>query len=167
MLCWQIWDSRNKSIFRQTPPSPSKIFHVAEAIAKDYAAANPFKNSSRDQVEKCIKWKPPDNDYTKLNFDGSVVNNRSAAIGFAIRDKEGCAVLAGAKKISSYHVPISEALALREGLCIALRHKLIKIQVEGDSKLIIHCVLNKCSIPWRLKALIKDIQLLASQFQDI
>ena len=49
-------------------------------------------------MENCIKWKPPVNDYTKLNFDGSVVNNQSAAIGFAIRDKEGCAVLDGAKK---------------------------------------------------------------------
>ena len=54
-----------------------------------------------------------------------------------------------------------------EGLCTAFRHKLTKIQVEGDSKLIINCVRNKCSIPWRLKALIKDIQMLASQFQDI
>jgi ribonuclease HI len=60
-----------------------------------------------------------------------------------------------------------EALALREGLRSVLRQNLIKVQVDGDSKLIIDCVLNKCSVPWRLKMVIKDIQWLATQFQAI
>lgn len=52
--------------------------------------------------------------------------------------KKGCHVLAGAKKISSYHVPIYEALALQ--------YNFMKIQVECESKLIMNCVPNKCWI---------------------
>ena len=134
---------------------------LQETVTKDYVAANPIKKYSSRQMEECIKWKPPDHDFSKLNFDGSVINNQSDVIGFVIRDEEGCPV------IEAHHVPITEALALREGLCSASRLNLTKVQMEGDSKLIIDCVLNKCSKPWRLKSIIKDIQILASQFQDI
>lgn len=118
-------------------------------------------------MKDCIKWRPPDQGFTKLNFDGSVVNNQSAAIGFILRDAAGYPVCAGSRNIASLHVPITKALALREGLHSALRQNLVKVQAKGDSKLIIDCVLNKCSIPWRLKMVIRDIQWLATKFQDI
>lgn len=60
-----------------------------------------------------------------------------------------------------------KAIGLREGLNSAFRQNIVKIQVEGDSKLIIDCVRNKCSISWRLKTIIKNIRWLASQFQEI
>jgi hypothetical protein len=47
----------------------------------------------------------------------------------------GCPVIAGVKKISFHHVPITEALALREGLCSTTHLNLTKVQVECDSKL--------------------------------
>ena len=54
-----------------------------------------------------------------VKFDGSVITNHSAAIGFIIRDFDGCPVVACAKKTTSYHVPTIEAIALREGLYLA------------------------------------------------
>lgn len=118
-------------------------------------------------MESYIKWKPPNHGFSKPKFDGSVVKNQSASIGFIIRDDEGCPIFARSRSVSSHHVPITAALALREGLRSTLRQNLFKIQVEGDSKLIINYVLNKCSVPWRLKMIIKDIQWLAAQFQVI
>lgn len=167
LICWQIWDARNSWIFKKSPPSSSKVIHVAQAIGRDFAIANPKKDTSKRIKESNIKWKPPDQDFFKLNFDGSVITNHSAAIGFIIRDIDGCPIVACAKKATSFHVPTTEAIALREGLCLARQRNFSKIQVEGDSKLIIDCVLNKCSVPWRLKVLVKDIQLLASHFQNI
>lgn len=167
VVCWQIWDTRNQWIFKQVPPSPSKVIHVAEATVRDYLLANPTKVLRRKSMENCIKWKPPDQGFIKLNFDGSVIKDQGTAIGFIIRDDEGCPIFAGSKSVPSHHVPITEALALREGLRLALRQNLFKVQVEGDSKLIIDCVLNKCSVPWPLKMVIRDIQWLATQFQVI
>ena len=118
-------------------------------------------------MDGCIKWKPPYDGFSKLNFDGSVIKDRSASTGFVIRDQQSHPIFAGSKRVPTDHVPTSEALALREGLYFALRRNICKIQVEGDSKLIIDCVLKNCSVPWRLKTLVKDIRWLASQFQEI
>lgn len=118
-------------------------------------------------IEDYIKWKPADHGFTKLNFDGSIVSNHGAFIVFVIRDEDGRHVLVGTRKVNAFHVPITETLALREDLRSAMRQHLFKVQVECDSKLIIDCVLNKCSIPWCLKVIIKDIRHLAAQFQEI
>lgn len=108
-------------------------------------------------MKDCIKWKSLDQGFTKLNFDGSVVNNQSASISFIIRDEEECPVFADTRKVMAYHVPITKAVALQEGLCAAIRQNFLKVQVEGDSKIIIDCVFNKCFVPWQLKLIIKDI----------
>lgn len=87
-------------------------------------------------MENCNKWNPPVHGFSKLNFDGSAVKNRSASIDFVIRNEKGCPIFAGARKVTTNHVPITEALAFREGLQSMLRQNFLKIQVEGDSKLI-------------------------------
>lgn len=42
-----------------------------------------------------------------------------------------------------------------------------RIQVEGDSKLVIHYINKKCLILWRLKSIIKDILSITSKFEVI
>jgi hypothetical protein len=48
----------------------------------------------RKPLERCIKWRPPDFGFSKLNFDGSVVKGRSAATGFVIQDQVVISLLA-------------------------------------------------------------------------
>lgn len=147
--------------------SPNNVIHIVEVVARDYMLANVTQRSLSRPLEDYIKWKPADHGFTKLNFDGSIVSNHSAFIVFVIRDEDGRHVLVGTRKVNAFHVPITETLALREDLRSAMRQHLFKVQVECDSKLIIDCVLNKCSIPWCLKVIIKDIRHLAAQFQEI
>ncbi|CAL8126133.1 unnamed protein product [Prunus armeniaca] len=56
----------------------------------------------------------------------------------------------GAKKIGESTITIAEGIALRDDLVHALDHGWRNLIVEGDSKLIIDCVLRKVSIPWRV-----------------
>jgi hypothetical protein len=147
LICWQIWDSRNNWIFKQVTPHPSKVIHVAYSIGCDFWNVNHHSQSHKFHDTSPIKWKPLDSSYTKLNFDGSV-SRPSAAIGFIIRDNVGNPLIVGAKKSYSLNVPVTEALALREGLSTALQKGFMKIQVEGDSKLVIDCVRGCIPIPW-------------------
>ena len=114
-----------------------------------------------------IKWHPPRTNFVKLNFDGSVDSNCNIASGFVIRDEFGSSLLAGSKNIGQSSVPVAEARAVRDALWSALERNFSRIQVEGDSKLVIDCINQKCFTPWRLKSLMKDITSIASNFEAI
>lgn len=85
----------------------------------------------------------------KINFDGWV-QELQRSTRFVIRDSEGHVLLAGAKKIGESTITIAEGIALRDDLVHALDHGWRNLIEEGDSKLIIDCVLRKVSIPWRV-----------------
>ncbi|XP_024190243.1 uncharacterized protein LOC112194231 [Rosa chinensis] len=118
-------------------------------------------------VHSTIKWQPPPSGFYKLNFDGSVIGNKSAASGFVLRDEHGTHIVAGSRNIGISYVPVAEGNALRDGLYHALINNCKKVLVEGDSKLVIDVINKKCSIPWRLRTLARDIVCLASSFDHI
>lgn len=55
LICWQIWDPRNKCVFEDVSPHPVRVLHVAGQIGMDYWKLN-FKSSSSVQHLKNIKW---------------------------------------------------------------------------------------------------------------
>ena len=71
-------------------------------------------------------------------------------------------VLGSAKKLGTSNVICAEASGLRVGLQAALVHGHKNLEVEGDSKILIDSINDKCKIPWRIKILIQDIKILAS-----
>ncbi|KAL6135940.1 hypothetical protein ACLB2K_068165 [Fragaria x ananassa] len=79
---------------------------------------------------------------SSINFDGSVCHNKNAAAGFVVRDHEGNPILAGSRCVGNSIVPIAECSALRDGLFHALCNDIRRVQVEGDSKLIIDLINN-------------------------
>ena len=60
----------------------------------------------------------------------------------------------------------AEALALRNSLICAKEKGFTKIDVEGDSKLVINAVNQVSAPPWRLLSLLQDIKLLGSSFES-
>lgn len=46
-----------------------------------------------------IRWKPPDSNQVKINFDASVTPSNVAAIGFIIRDHAGNPIIASPRNI--------------------------------------------------------------------
>ncbi|KAL6140377.1 hypothetical protein ACLB2K_058677 [Fragaria x ananassa] len=73
----------------------------------------------------------------------------SAACGFVIRTTTGKPLVATAFNVGCTIVPVAEALALRNSLICAKEKGFTKIDVEGDSKLVIDAV-NQVSAPsWK------------------
>ncbi|KAL6194464.1 hypothetical protein ACLB2K_035548 [Fragaria x ananassa] len=112
------------------------------------------------EILETIKWIPYASNWFKLNFDNSVTFN-SSVVGFVIRDSAGFPIVSGARKLHNSYVPQAECIALKEGLIAAKRRNCNQIEVEGDSSLIINYVKGSCSIPWKLKSLIRDVLALA------
>ncbi|CAL2229189.1 unnamed protein product [Prunus armeniaca] len=129
LICWQIWDTRNKFVFQDISPHLARVLHVAGQIGMDYWKLNFIYSSSMQQV-KNIKWEPPPMDWIKINFDGSVRNNK-AATGFIIWDWNGHVLLAGTKNAGQASVTIATFLALRDSLAHAIHNGLRKIVWMG------------------------------------
>ncbi|XP_024200511.1 uncharacterized protein LOC112203832 [Rosa chinensis] len=164
LLCWQIWGARNNFIFNNSLASLNSITLSATSVGYNYRRNNqPASNTASSAIP--IMWKPPLVSFFKLNFDGSVKAHDRAAAGFIIRDSNGRPILAGTRKLGVTSVPIAEGSALKDGLLQALRHNITKIQVEGDSLLIINCINKVCATPWRIRSLIADITCLVAKFE--
>lgn len=150
ILCYHIWHARNALIFKNLCFNPSQVCHAAASTTLQYWHVNPPENFI-NQARKLIKWHPPDPDFFKLKFDGSVFPNHQASAGFVIRDSHGNPFLASAKNIGRSSVIVAEVMALREGLRQAINANLSQIMVEGDSKILIDSLNGTNQTPWRIK----------------
>ena len=101
-------------------------------------------------------WHPPDQGVIKLNFDGASHGNLGmSGIGVCLRNHLGIPLF-----IKSSHIPWGtsnnvEVSALLLGLVSALSMKIPRLQVEGDSLIIIQACINRkiqCrSLAYKLK----------------
>ncbi|XP_024190134.1 uncharacterized protein LOC112194109 [Rosa chinensis] len=171
IICWKLWEARNNLIFRHQLTPPASVIFSSSITAEQYRLANKPRSwgNSLPSIAKhsMIKWQPPPPGFCKLNFDGSVIGNKNAASGFVLRDEQGTPIVAGSRNIGIVSVSVAEGNALRDGLYHALINNCKKVLVEGDSKLVIDVINKKCTIPWRLRTLARDIACLASSFDHI
>ncbi|XP_024200132.1 uncharacterized protein LOC112203389 [Rosa chinensis] len=89
LLCWNIWEARNNLIFRHSSSLPNMVVHAAASIGENYGRNNPCHFKGPTSIPQVIRWLPLPVGFAKLNFDGSVVNNKKASSGFVIRDHDG------------------------------------------------------------------------------
>lgn len=146
ITAYNICYARNLLIFQGKSYYPAQVSHMSQAMASGYRIANFGSSSKISNNDNLIKWTPPSHPFVKINFDGSV-HGSSGATGFVIRDANGSSLFAASNSIGPSDVLVSEALALREALCHALAGGFDHIHVEGDSKILIDCLLGRCSIP--------------------
>ncbi|KAL6130662.1 hypothetical protein ACLB2K_069041 [Fragaria x ananassa] len=123
------------------------------------------------QCRKETKWMdirlfPPSHDRVKINFNGSIRSN-SAAGGFIIRTETEKSLAATCFNLGTTTVPVAEAIVLRNSLIYAKNQGLSKIEVEGDSKLVIDVVNGVSSPPWKLLKFVQDIKAFSSSFEFV
>ncbi|KAL6199870.1 hypothetical protein ACLB2K_029652 [Fragaria x ananassa] len=86
-----------------------------------------------------IKWQAPHSSFVKIHFDGLVMGD-SAASSFI--------------HVGRTSVPNAEALALRDNLVKEKEKDFTRVEVEGDSKLVIEALNGRFDPPWRLIKLV-------------
>lgn len=68
---------------------------LAINVGKDFLNVN-GKSTITSKTRCHIRWNPPCRGFRKINFDGYVVNSKTA-VGFIIRNKDGDSIIAGAR----------------------------------------------------------------------
>ncbi|KAL6223438.1 hypothetical protein ACLB2K_006825 [Fragaria x ananassa] len=76
-------------------------------------------------------------------------------------------ISAAASHVGRAFVLVAEAVALRDSLVKAKEKKITRVEVEGDSKLVIEVVKSQIDPFWRLIKLVQDIRRLATSFDSI
>jgi len=126
---------------------------------ENYIEGSSFTPSHKNQF---IRWHPPTPGTVKLNFDGSLQGN-SAAGGYIIRDWKGEILAMGASNYGNTSVIMAESRALRDGLQAALSSSFHRLVIEGDNAIVIGAFKKELQVPWRIKTIMRDIQVLAQQ----
>ncbi|XP_057817988.2 uncharacterized protein LOC131031006 [Cryptomeria japonica] len=122
-----------------------------------YVGDGPSINLQKRKECKCC---PPKDGWFKLNFDGASRGNLGiSGIGYCIHNskREEIAILASPMGISSNNE--AELRALHEAIKLCKILKLGKINIEGDSTIVINA-LRKGNIPnWKLNAILSNVMI--------
>ena len=182
-LLWCIWKERNDIIFHNQRLLIHHIFHKATFLFTEWdtrtrldhhvSTGTPFSSNSSSLITASqhpphiihVRWTPPPASSHKLNFDGSVCHD-SAAAGVIIRDSHGQLLTACAYNLGSAKVFVAEATALQKGLLLAIQQGVTSLHIEGDNLLVINAVLGKCSVPWQIDHLVRDIRAILGSFSS-
>ncbi|KAL6207964.1 hypothetical protein ACLB2K_018916 [Fragaria x ananassa] len=90
-----------------------------------------------------------------------------AAGGFIVRTKTEKSLAAACFNLDITTVPVAEVIALRNSLIYVKNQGLFKIEIEGDSKLVIDVVNEVLSPPWKLLKFVQNIKALSSSFKFV
>ncbi|CAA7038516.1 unnamed protein product [Microthlaspi erraticum] len=109
--------------------------------AKEVAAAH-VKGAGdgmrRQRVERHIAWKPPMQDWWKINTDGASRGNPGlATAGGVLRDKSGSWICGFALNIGICSAPLAELWGVYYGLLMAWENRVPRLIVEVDSEIVV------------------------------
>nr|POF19158.1 hypothetical protein CFP56_68205 [Quercus suber] len=88
-----------------------------------------------------MAWQAPPSGFFKINTDGAASDGSPSCTGVAIPDCSGCLIAALSNLLpSSYSAEITEALALQDGVLLALELGISHVIVESDALSIIQAI---------------------------
>jgi ribonuclease HI len=87
-----------------------------------------------------IKWKPPKENYVKLNTDGACKEGRTAGCGGVIRGNQGEWLGGFAKGVEYCNAFVAELWGVLEGLSLAQRLGFDRVESSIDSKAVVHVI---------------------------
>ncbi|XP_042950241.1 uncharacterized protein LOC122282348 [Carya illinoinensis] len=142
MILRGLWTRRNMMFFESKFDSPRKVLNVAMTSLQSFqeacAALNNMKGS-HVQIRKNIKWKPPDEGVSKVNFDAAIdKNNFKLGLGIVARNHVGEVLFTfnSAKQFSG-NSDLAEAAALWRAMELVLELDVRLVVFEGDADRVI------------------------------
>ena len=131
-ISWEIWNVRNRFIFKTPNRNPRVLSKRAISFVRSYReslAQDPPQGNSAPSL-----WQPPASETYKLNFDGGYVGERGWGWGFVIRNSNSDVVLAGVQQGTGFTGPeIEEAWACIFCLKQATMAGINSLVIEGTA----------------------------------
>ena len=112
----------------------SQIWNLAVRTQADYENGAQYCMVQQQQ-DSDVGWAAPPPDVYKINVDGATAGNGCrSSVGVVIRDCRGMVVTAAYRVLNGeYGAAVTEALAVEEGIRLAIEMELQRIIVESDA----------------------------------
>lgn len=170
---------RNDLTFNQVPHSSVRVWSLLKSLGMEQLGALPstsplasYATQSQPGVFDCspgntstTSWINPDTGWFKVNVDGALSAMFSASCGGVIRDASGNWVKGFSRNLgifSSAKVFLTELVAVRTGVELAMSLDLANVIIETDSMEVVEVLLNSEGVTHRYEQVILDILRLQS-----
>ncbi|XP_050217754.1 uncharacterized protein LOC126668608 [Mercurialis annua] len=173
IILWLIWHNRNCLLFGRQGKTASQVPDWAMAYAEEYMgkelkkSQDPSSGSIHRRGSDDARWIPSREYSFSVNVDAGFNKQQQVfSSGAVIRNWRGEVVIAGSRKYEGMvDVQIGEAIAIRDGLSMALEANLTPFSIKSDAKVVVDFFNNKQK-SWNEVALLKeDCVRLASNYQ--
>ncbi|XP_050238101.1 uncharacterized protein LOC126687584 [Mercurialis annua] len=174
VLLWLIWNNRNCSLFGGSVKPAGKVVEWAQVYIEDFSnnqQAHSVTNQTADHMRKRkarkaedSRWIPPRNGTFKINVDAGFDSvNDCFGTGAVIRDSNGLGILAGhCKYRGSPEVSTGEAIAIRDGIVLAMKECLTPFEISSDSKVVVEAFKNNKLPANDIGLIIQDCRVLCN-----
>ncbi|KAH0693196.1 hypothetical protein KY285_020293 [Solanum tuberosum] len=182
-ICWNLWKNR---CAKKYGGKQSNIARVKFAIFKDTFRLlhtvfpyTQWPSSWRKlvlMIEGCthetkvtlVQWNKPQNQWIKLNTDGSALSNPGRiGAGGILRNSTGELIMAYAIPLGEGTSNQAEIEAAIFGMSWCIHLKLNKVILEVDSQLLIDWIQRKSKPPWSISNQIHKLQSIINQIHNV
>ena len=109
-------------------------------------------------------WQAPPSGFMKINTNGTASGGNPSCTGVAIRDCRGCLIATSSKVLpSTFSTEVTEALALLDGVLLALELGIFRVIFESDALSIIQAI-NESVLGGELGHIVQNIKDISSSF---
>ena len=162
VVAWSIWWNRNQAIHEDSGSTPSQVWDMANRILYEYKDACSLPALS--SAPSLTTWQAPPLGFIKINIDGAASDGSPSSIGVAIWDCRGCLIAASSKVLpSTFSAEVTKALALEDGVLLALELGISHVIVESDALSIIQAI-NEDVLGGELGHIMQNIKDISSSF---
>ncbi|XP_041009377.1 uncharacterized protein LOC121253432 [Juglans microcarpa x Juglans regia] len=135
LVAWEMWYWRNQLIHEEV------VISALQAVEMALSSKNTHLQALASQGPRnACRWEAPDPGILKLNVDGVVfANQRSAGVGFILRNSKAEVIFSASKKENDINDPIEiELLAILRGLQFCIPLGISHLVIESDSILMVN-----------------------------
>ncbi|KAF7824249.1 ribonuclease H [Senna tora] len=147
--CWYIWKQRNDWVFNNRHNLANSLIPIIYIHMRNFTAANNSIccDSNFQKHLEFISWKPPEQDWMKINVDGSHrKDDNSICCGGVVRDNIGRWITGFTKRLGHGSEFQAEIWAILLGLRFAHDKGFPKVIIETDSIMALNFVQSNTDI---------------------
>ncbi|MBA0669344.1 hypothetical protein Goklo_007316, partial [Gossypium klotzschianum] len=131
-VLWNVWNSRNNSIFRGVEEDAKVIWDRAASLSKDFRIFNLLEDPVLPRKTNNKAWKKPNQDTIKINFDAAVYG-MSAWYGLVARDADGFVHGGRVGFVNKeLHTEWAELQSMEESIYFTRSKKWNSVELESD-----------------------------------
>ncbi|KAF7826721.1 ribonuclease H [Senna tora] len=159
---YYAWERRNKKKFSN---EFIRVEELWSRVERELALCS--VDSCREYLVGS-EWGKPTHLFVKVNVDAALKKEGGGVLGGLIRDEDGCCLGVYMNTISYPNDPIKlEAMAVKQGLELALKVGCKNVIVEGDAMLVMELLKMPCDHSSSLNALCRDVLRFCNNFEHV